>query len=227
MNRIAVECNQMGWKTKKNCDFNRNGIYDILSNHAYCGTLRWNYKDYTNKKINPPEDWLLIEDVYLAIIPKEEFQTVQEIMDRKKGIHPRQLSPTSEYIFSSKLCCARCGGKMSGHTLKWKDRDYTLRQYMCKNIKSKKCNAPNLPIQMVEEAFVEELNHIIEQYSSLAKTINRKPGKKEGNDKKHLEQELKKIADKRKKFQIAFSEGLIEIEELRERIVELRIMRKK
>lgn len=110
---------------------------------------------------------------------------------------------------------------MVGHTMKWKERDYTLRQYMCKNIKVKKCNAPNVPLQLVEDAFIEELDRVIEHYSSIAMTVNRKPTEKKIKKKESLEQELKKISEKRKRFQIAFSEGLIEIEELKARIVDL------
>lgn len=216
MASIAVECNQLGYRTKKGNEFKRTAIFDILNNPAYYGALRWNYKEYGNgAKLNAPEDWILLEGVYPAIIEKETFEHAQLIMQRKRPMHPRQIAST--YVFR----CARCGSSMVGHTIR-KKSGYTIRQYLCQNVKFKKCDCPALTDYLVEEAFAEKLDEITDSYSTVAKTTRKSSHKKERSEHDRLEAELKKMNERRKRLQIAFSEGLIEIEELRERIGELR-----
>ncbi|WCN39345.1 recombinase family protein [Aneurinibacillus uraniidurans] len=217
---IAVECNQLGYRTKKGNEFKRTAIFDILNNPAYYGSLRWNYKEYGNgTKINAPEDWILLEGVYPTIIEKETFEQAQLIMQRKRPMHPRQV--TSTYVFSGLLRCARCGSSMVGHTIS-KKSGYVIRQYLCQNVKLKKCDCPALTDYFVEEAFTEKLDEMSDSYSTVAQSTRKTPQKKERLEHELLEAELQKMNDRRKRLQIAFSEGLIELEELRERIGELR-----
>ncbi|WP_027417678.1 recombinase family protein [Aneurinibacillus terranovensis] len=219
MNNIAIECNQLGYRTKSGKEFSRTAIYHILHNHAYFGALRWNYREGKHT-VNHPEDWILLEDTHPAIIDKEMFEAAERIHENKKPKHPRQIG--SDYIFSGIAYCARCGAKMVGHTMTKKNSDYVIRRYICQNARMKKCNAPALTDYFVEESFVEKLDSIIESYSSVAKTSELKKHKKSPMNTKHLEAELKKIGQQRKRFQILFSEGLMEIEDLRERVNELR-----
>ncbi|BAU27949.1 site-specific DNA recombinase [Aneurinibacillus soli] len=216
---IAVECNQLGYRTKKGNEFKRTAIFDILNNPAYYGALRWNYKDYGDgTKLNASKDWILLEGVYPAIIEKETFEQVQLIMQRKRSMHPRQVSST--YVFSGLLRCARCGGSMVGHTVS-KKSGYVIRQYLCQNVKFKKCNCPALTDYFVEEAFTERLDQITDSYSTVAKTTQKSSHKKERSEQDRLEAEVKKMNNRRKRLQIAFSEGLIELEELREGVGKL------
>lgn len=217
---IAVECNQLGYRTKKGNEFKRTAIFDILNNPAYYGALRWNYKEYgSGTKLNAPEDWLLLEDVYPAIIEKETFEQAQLIMQRKRSMHPRQVS--SIYVFSGLLRCARCGSSMIGHTIR-KKSGYVIQQYLCQNVKFKKCDCPALTDYFVEEAFIERLDEITDSYLTVAKTTRKSSHTKERSWQERLEAEVKKMNDRHKRLQIAFSEGLIELEELRERVRELR-----
>lgn len=219
---IAVECNQLGYRTKKGNEFRRNAIADILTNHVYHGALRWNHREYTNKKKqNDPNDWVLLEDVYPSIIDKDTFETAQQIMRRKRGLHPRQH--TSTYIFSGTIRCARCASPMVGHTVTKKaDPNYIIRQYICQNVKLKKCDCPLITDHFVEDVFTALLDEIIHSYSSVASSIRKSPPQKETSRRQRAEAELNKITKKRKRVQIAFSEGLLEIEELHERMTELR-----
>ncbi|WCK52762.1 recombinase family protein [Aneurinibacillus sp. Ricciae_BoGa-3] len=219
MNNIAIECNQLGYRTKSGKDFSRIAIYNILQNHAYFGTLRWNYREGKHT-VNNPDDWILFEGTHPAIIDKEMFKAAKRIHENNKPKHPRQIG--SNYIFSSVAYCARCNAKMVGHTMTKKNSDYIIRRYICQNARIKKCDSPALTDYFVEESFVDKLDSIIESYSSIAETTELKKHKKSPTNKKHLESELKKIGDQRKRFQILFSEGLIDIEDLRERVNELR-----
>jgi site-specific DNA recombinase len=221
INTIAIECNQLGYRTKKGNTFSRSTIFDILNNPAYYGALRWNYRDYANgKKINNRNDWIVLDGIYPVIIDKETFERTQQAIQRRQSLHPRQLAST--YIFSGLLRCARCGGNMTGHTLTKKNSDYKLHRYLCKNMRVKQCDCPALTDYLVEEAFVKELDKIIQSYSNIAKTSYKTIPKKKKRDQEHFEHELKKIQEKRKRLQIAFSEGVIELEELRERMTEMR-----
>ncbi|WP_052947707.1 recombinase family protein [Aneurinibacillus tyrosinisolvens] len=209
MNKIAIECNRLGYRSKKGAGFTRATIHSILKNPCYYGALRWNYRDAANGKVNEPEQWIVIENVYPAIVDKETFELARQAMERRSGKHPRQLA--SVYIFSGLLRCNRCGGAMTGHTMTKKESEYRLQRYICSNARLKTCDAPSLTDRLVEEAFVGELARIIHMYSDIAKAV-RKKGKRE-NPGEHPSpaRELEKIQKKRMRFQLAFAEGLLSL----------------
>ncbi|MGN0674197.1 MAG: recombinase family protein [Oscillospiraceae bacterium] len=83
--------NERGMKTKRGRAFGKNSIYDILSNEKYCGTYVYNRAEakigttrnsHSNKL---DKDIIRIEDGVPAIISKEAFLKVQDILNKRSN----------------------------------------------------------------------------------------------------------------------------------------------
>ncbi len=213
---IAIDLNQRGVRTKQGNNWDKKTIQLILQNHTYYGALRWNYAK-GGRKVNSPDEWIIIDNVYDAIIDKSTFQKVQDMMNSRKLKHPRALA--SDFIFSGVLRCSKCGEGMYGKTAKVMNggKLYIMRHYICKNVKIKKCDCPIVREERLEEIFLKELNGYNDIQAARTAFKKRKISPR---SKDSIENQLNKLAEKRKRWQTAYAEGLIEIEELRERIAE-------
>ena len=91
-------------------------IKNILSKQEYCGdtvNFRTERLSYKSKKVktNSPEKWMVFPDTHPAIISREIFAQVQEIISQKHKV----FSEKTEYPaspFRGVLFCADCGKRM-------------------------------------------------------------------------------------------------------------------
>lgn len=88
-------------------------IRQILIESMYTGTMvqgrrkKLNYK--VNKEISVPKsDWYVVEDTHEAIIPKEQFERVQDIMKKRT----RAAFTGKRNIFAGIIRCKKCGARM-------------------------------------------------------------------------------------------------------------------
>ncbi|HJV45844.1 MAG TPA: recombinase family protein [Bacillota bacterium] len=213
---IAIELNNLNIWTKKGNEWNKTGVKRILENPVYYGALRWNYAK-GGHKVNTSDEWIILEDVYPAIIEKNTFLKAKQVMESRSLKHPRELA--SDFIFSGSLRCYRCGGSLSGKTMRVGRGSFEKKYYICKNTKMKKCHLPLIREDYLELVF---LDHILELKDERQATLALKTRHLVDNhvDKKALEMQLLKLGDKRKRWQLLFAEGLIELNEFRERIQE-------
>lgn len=93
-------------------EWRNDSVGRILKDPAYMGALILNkYEtDYTTKKTKktPSKDWIIKEDTHEAIIDKETFYKVQEIL-KNKYYKPKQKY---EYLLKDLVYCKECGNKM-------------------------------------------------------------------------------------------------------------------
>lgn len=107
----------------------------ILRNETYVGTLIQNIKTKQNYRTDKlidvnKDEWIITENHHEAIISKDKFGEVQNILDKQK------VSRNSEDILLSYLKCADCGSLL--YLKKGKNKKY----YYCKNyIKHSKCTS--------------------------------------------------------------------------------------
>jgi site-specific DNA recombinase len=219
LDSIAADLNLRGIPTKFGKEWSKVTVQNLLQNQTYYGALRWNYRK-GGRKVNSPEDWVIIEGVYDPIIDKATFETAQKVMQSRRLKHPRELA--SDFIFSGVLHCARCGGSMYGKTTRSKhgEKVYEQRHYICKNVKEKKCNAPMIREEFLERYFLDELDTRQNELSARKAVKRQKSAPKRETD--SIEKQIAKLNERRKRWQLAFAEGLIEIEEFRERVAEER-----
>ena len=127
LNRDEIPCPRHYWYQqmgKANCPTSARWGYatvkSVLHNEIYLGTSLMNhtgtrsYKDKT--KIDKPKaQWIRQEDAHKALISKEVWDTVQSINAAAKESVRGNNAPT-EKLFTGKIFCADCGGRMNSVT---------------------------------------------------------------------------------------------------------------
>ena len=127
-------------------------VNSILRNENYTGTLfqgkkrKLNYR--VNKKINiDKENWIVTENHHEAIISKEKFDKVQNILDN----YATRANRNGDFeILSGFIRCSDCKGQM---LLKGsKNKKY----YYCTNYFKKKCTSHSIEKTKLEKIILEE-----------------------------------------------------------------------
>jgi len=135
--------------------WNSEMVNSILRNENYTGTLFQGKKRKLNYRIDKKikldkENWIVTENHHEAIISKEDFDKVQEILDRKSKVN----KDGSIDILSGILKCKCCGSNMIKRTSKGKVYYYCSNYY-----RTKKCeNNKSISKSIVEEFIKKELN---------------------------------------------------------------------
>ncbi len=178
-------------------------IYKILKNPLYKGTLRWGDKS---------NNYFEVANAVPPIISSELFDQVQLHLKQRGMKHPR--SATSNYIFSGKVRCGLCGNLIVGNKIKGKDREYY--NYRCTGRKLKVCNL-NISSDDLENLFLNYISTL--KYEDEVKEFDLKIEAPVDN-REELEQELNTIAKRRKKWQYAWANDMMNDEEFTQRTKE-------
>ena len=130
-------------------------VNSILRNENYTGTLfqgkkrKLNYR--VNKKINiDKENWIVTENHHEAIINKEKFDKVQDILDRQTKVN----KDGSIDILSGFLKCKCCGSNMVKRSSKGKVYYYCSNYYRKKSCENNK----SVSRSILDELIKKELN---------------------------------------------------------------------
>lgn len=106
------ECQNFFWR--------EGSIKRILQNRAYVGdTVQSVTTTLTPKGKNirlPKEKWIIVENTHKAVISREDFEFVQNILNKKSKNIKRQINKTFESGFN--VYCGICGLKMSHKSIK-------------------------------------------------------------------------------------------------------------
>lgn len=140
-----------------------NAVLRILKNEVYTGMVVQgkcttpNYK--IKKRIHKDEaDWIRVEDMHDAIIPKSDFDIVQEILLRDTRVSPDQ---NEVFPLAGMVYCADCGEPMVRKTVPAGGKRYVY--YVCSgNKKDKtKCRTHNISEKKLMQGVLEVVqNHI-------------------------------------------------------------------
>lgn len=196
---IAVKLNRLSTGRV----WNYNSVRYVLMNPVYCGKLRWNYRKASGK---PTGKEIIAESDHEPIISEELFEKVsRDIFAHPKG----RKAVTSIYAFSSILRCARCGSAMVGC---YPSDPY----YRCiGRANAGTCDMPTINGKRLEAAFLNALEYDSE---AVQKLIDIPDQSEEIQGKRHLlEKELEQIKRRKKKWQIAYADDAISLEEMKER----------
>jgi len=177
----------------------------------------------------PEEEQILIENTHEGIITQEEWDKVQQIMNKKRTIPPALKH--SKHTFSGLVRCAKCGAvhtfeKATSITGKFRISSCKTRVYDEDFIQYKMCGNSGGELESLEVLFYASLKETkaqIENYIDLIKNIQNseaKAGKSLETQKGIKFQQIQQMAKKRKKIQAFleedFYEGEEEIEKIRE-----------
>jgi site-specific DNA recombinase len=213
INKIAIELNHLNVKSKKDLGWNDFKVQYILSNPLYIGTMRYNYR--VNK-----ENYFEVANTHPPIVSRETFENVQRIRKSRSVIHPK--AATSKFIFSGTARCARCGSPLAGKYgySKRGDKEYRPRAYYCTNSRIGECNQRNMSERYLETQFIKYLD-TFKINSDIVGDLAEMDEIDESKDKLNsLNKELKNIDKRRKKWQYAWVNDLINDEDFSVRMEE-------
>lgn len=155
-------------QTKKQAVWSAVAITRILTNECYTGTLiqgKVTTPNYKVKKtvIKDEEDWVVIPNAFEAIITKEQFDMVQEILKKDTRVAPNEKSV---YLFSGIAVCGDCGRQMSRKVSTVAGKKYVY--YMCSaNKKEGVCSSHRIREDELEKAVVTYLNSYIDELENI------------------------------------------------------------
>lgn len=157
-------------------------VYQILKNEKYMGDalLQKSYTvDFLTKKrvINKGiVQQYYVEDSHPPIISKEEFAAVQAEFARRSSMRGYSKTGksnfTSEYPFSGKLFCQKCGSKFR-HTFFGQGKN-KRGYWICINHQmngNKACNMRSLNEKHLEQAFIRAMNKVIGGREAFMETL--------------------------------------------------------
>jgi site-specific DNA recombinase len=128
----------------------------MLENPFYAGHYasgRYSYEDGKQKRDRLPAQ--LIKNAVPAIVSQEAFDRAQQVRTerRKDGFHRVR---ESEYMLSTILRCAKCGGPMIGH------HGQAKRYYRCSNEKELgTCDSGAVPAEELERTVINDIRHAL------------------------------------------------------------------
>lgn len=155
-------------QTKKQAIWSAVAITRILTNESYTGTLiqgKVTTPNYKVKKtvIKDEEDWVVIPNAFEAIITKEQFDMVQEILKKDTRVAPDKKSV---YLFSGIAVCGDCGRQMSRKVSTVSGKKYVY--YICSaNKKEGVCSSHRIREDELEKAVVTYLNSYIDELENI------------------------------------------------------------
>ena len=93
-------------------------VMNILTNEMYIGNMvqgRTKKSLYNNipHKATDKEDWIIVENTHEAIISKEDFYKIQEMIAESERKPIVRKVHKKENIFKGKVICGECGHKMT------------------------------------------------------------------------------------------------------------------
>lgn len=161
---IIEELNIRGICGKRGKPIKYTQIYEMLRNEKYTGTYVYSPKmegDRSGRRTKP--NAIRIENALPAIITREQFEEVQHIMRERK-----QTGKKAGYLCSGLVFCA-CGAKMHGMSPRKGKHAYSY--YYC----SKKCGAPTVRMEVVDQAATEYLHELlsVENRLEVARAMQR------------------------------------------------------
>ncbi len=161
------------FQTKSKASWSAVAVTRILTNENYTGTLvqgKYTTPNYKVKKtvVKSEDDWVRIENAFEAIVSREQFAMVQELLKRDTRVAPDKKTV---YLFSGIAVCGDCGRQMSRKVSTVAGKKYVY--YMCSaNKKDGGCSSHRIREDELEKAVVTYLNTYIKELCSIKKLLD-------------------------------------------------------
>jgi site-specific DNA recombinase len=180
------------------------------------------------------EDHIFVRDTHEAIVTDEEWNMVQEMMDKKRTQPPAMRH--AKHIFSGLIVCSKCGkvhtfSTQVGNKNLWRIASCSTRIWAEDFSSYKMCGNSGCHLSIVEKLFFASLNGIEKNLKEYVHLINTKElsddekQKKKEEKKKIMLLQIDKLKKKRKKILQWIEEGdMYEDDEEIEKIKETKEM---
>lgn len=155
-------------------------VGNILKNRIYVGDMvqgRYRVKSYKIhiQEVVPEEEWFVVENTHEAIISRENFAGVQELLKKDTRTSPRQ---NKLYLFSGFLRCSDCGKAMTRSEVRGNV------YYYCRTYKDKSktaCTKHTIKHNRLEQAVLTAIQQQVYTtlpFSETAACVNAAPAQK-------------------------------------------------
>ena len=186
------------------CHWIEQSVVNILERMEYTGCT-CNFKTYSKsyklkKRIpNALEDMFILPDTQEAIVPKEQWDRVQELRQHKR----RMTKAERQGLFSGLVVCADCGSKL--HFATCKNFEGRQDHYVCAKYKSGRgtCSAHYIREDVLRDVVLERIRAVteyiradVEGFQEEWLMCRREEQEKSiREDKRRLEKAKKRLAD--------------------------------
>ena len=200
-------------------------IHRMLLNEMYIGNMvqgKTRRRMKGKPRVLEPKDWIIINNTHEAIIAKEQWEKVQNLLKRET----RQINLTENVsIFSGFLKCGECGRSLSKkyQYSKQKDKANTrAAYYVCSGYTrygKKMCTPHKINYEELEHILITDIHTIIINIEDMQSLVeSQKHEKPQIADtiqvqKEHLKKELSKVSKLKKGIYEDYKEELLTKEE--------------
>lgn len=166
--KICNYLNEQQIPPPKNSKYwSKTSILCFLKNIVYTGTTVFGRRSpHTEKtKFNPKSKWLIVENTHEALVSKEDFEKVQELLERKRrniGVENADRSKISKAPLAGLIFCTDCGNvytSTSGISSSGKKIEY----YQCGSKRHGKtvCKRHNIPSLLIEKFVLYRIKAVL------------------------------------------------------------------
>lgn len=205
---IAKKLNEMGVRTKRKGSWENRTVRYILTNPIYVGKLRWcpsGANDYHHSALR--EDTMLVDGEHKPIISPEVFSAAQarmgEYLRRYKGSGQKAQRQNVSRMLQGLVKCSTCGSTLS----------FTGSGMNCSGYIHGRCQVSHfITVEKLEELAISALRA---QMDSLELKIVPRQRQDKDQERRRLEQLLKKEKEVLRRYKEAYSAGVDSLEEYR------------
>ncbi len=220
---IAKGLNDDGIPNPHGKRWGKSGVYWLLTNEAYAGTLVWGRNSKGGKEVPP----VRVENAWEAIVDRATFDGVQATLREKA---PSRMAPrraSSRYLLSGLAVCGSCGRALVAQEAKSGKYCY----YQCGTLMkqgSGSCGARYLNKEKFEGLVIEKLKERIlteENLRELVKMVNEEMDSTTSETRGRLGAVVAEVSDVRRrldKLYDALETGSLTMADLGPRIQSLR-----
>lgn len=180
-------------------------VREILKNEQYTGAYiaGRTYQDESGRKYHtPPSEWIIIPDKHPAIVSKEIFEQVQELISQGK----RKMQPHN-YLLKGKIVCGSCGHAMVyGNTT-------TQAMYRCMKTHADPtaaCHKMKMSTDEVDNAIMTIIKKQAELVLESGNLSEIRKTNTDGKQIKEFEKQIRQCIEQRQKYYEQFIQGEID-----------------
>jgi site-specific DNA recombinase len=224
---IAKRLNAEGYKTRDGNQWTNTVLYYMLTNEVYTGVTIFNGYRYWDTKGDKTQKMIRIEGTHTALIEREPFERVRQMLKARSPLvtHPRAVA--SEYLLSGLAYCGACGAKLIGTTAKGgRFFYYGCQSYLKKGREA--CKTGLVSRIRLEEAVMLQLKGSVltdGNLSALVNLVNEEVNRERRSVKERVsetEGQLKGLNSRLDKLYVALETGHVDMADLGPRIKALR-----
>lgn len=169
-----------------------------------------------------------------ALVTPEVFERVQQVLEVR--VRRGQKDVIHKHFLRAILRCDRCRSEEHSRQLVYsrvgKETDYDYEYFLCLNRQSGACDLPHLPVALVEDAVLAEIQklklsrvEIETMREQVGQQLDRQLGSlRETNNR--IKKELAKLDVKEESFLDLIAEGTMSTDKVRERVAKIQVQRR-